>query len=83
MRAPFVDFSKMAELAARNTGMDSASIHSALAVHGVQDRLVPIQDAKSELAGKGLEIAVTEGVGHRSLLEDEGVLDKVRGHIAL
>jgi hypothetical protein len=53
-----------------------------LAIHDADDRVIPIQDVRRELVGTGVELVVTEGLGHRRLLGDHEVLEQVRRHIA-
>lgn len=54
----------------------------ALVVHDGADKEVPLSDGQYIAARTGARLVVTEGLGHRRILKDEGVIERVAGFLA-
>jgi pimeloyl-ACP methyl ester carboxylesterase len=52
-----------------------------LVVHDREDPVIPFDDARRIAAATGAQLLATSGLGHRAVLRDEGVLQRIAGFL--
>ncbi|HLU14070.1 MAG TPA: alpha/beta fold hydrolase [Arenimonas sp.] len=52
-----------------------------LVVHDREDPVIPFDDARRIVAATGAQLLATSGLGHRAVLRDEGVLQRIAGFL--